>query len=268
MSTTKLNGNPHRQRNPAAPITLSAVIEIPYRQLQADRGNVREAKPDKTADAALKANIKATGVVLENLIVAPVEGAKDEYAVKAGNRRYRAVGALVKEGVFEDGFLLPCRVMTAGSETAVALAENVLRVPMHPADEFMAYQRMLNDGLTEAAIAAQFGVPKQRVRQRLKLAQVATRIVKAYRRGVIDLETVMAFTLAESKKRQLEVYAKLGERCSAWPVKQAFTKGGERSDGRLATFVTLDAYTKVMFPHNSGHGVKLPARTVSVFCAR
>ena len=34
------------------------------------------------------------------------------------------------------------------------------------------------------------------------------------------------------------------------------------------TFGANNIFNELMFPHNSGHGVKLPARTVSVFCAR
>ena len=46
--------------------------------------------------------------------------------------------------------------------------------------------------------------------QRLKLAQVASKIVKAYRKGDIALATVMALTLADSRKRQWKFWLPKG----------------------------------------------------------
>ena len=65
----------------------------------------------------------------------------------------------------------------------MSLAEN-LKVPMHPADEFAAFEDMLDDGLSVEDIALQYGLPRQRVVQRLKLAQVAKRILNAYRKNI------------------------------------------------------------------------------------
>ncbi|MEM7083775.1 MAG: ParB N-terminal domain-containing protein [Pseudomonadota bacterium] len=222
-------------------IQLSDTVEIPWNLLRKGAANVRVVSPEKADDAALIANIGETGVILENLIVTPNEDGT--YGVHAGGRRWSAIGANVKSGVLDETFPVPCRVQESGSLTAVSLAEN-LQAAMHPIDECSAMQDMLKEGMDQEAIALHFGLPKQRVAQRLKLAQVAPCILKAYRKGDVDLQTVMAFTLADSKKRQVEVFKELGNHCHAHMVKRALTGEAERSDGRLAKFVGVAAYQK------------------------
>jgi ParB family transcriptional regulator, chromosome partitioning protein len=53
---------------------------------------------------------------------------------------------------------------------------------MHPADQFIAFRDLLvQSGFSIDDVAARFGVSPLFVRQRLKLANVAPRIIKAYR---------------------------------------------------------------------------------------
>ena len=114
--------------------------------------------------------------------MSPLSEEEGTFGVHAGGRRWNAIGANVEQGVLPDTFPVPCRVQTGG-RLAVSLAEN-LQAPMHPADEFAAFKDMLDDGLSVEDIALQYGLPQQRVVQRLKLAQVARRIFNAYRKGI------------------------------------------------------------------------------------
>ena len=165
----------------------------------------------------------------------------DAAQVHAGGRRWSAIGVNVKNGILPETLPVTCRIQTGGSLTAVSLAEN-LQARMHPADEFAAFKKMLDEGFSIEDIALSFGHPQQRVRQRLKLAQVAKRILNAYRRDEIDLKCVMAFTLASSQKRQLEVYKELAGRCYAHAVKHALTGETINPYDRLVKFIGLDAY--------------------------
>ncbi|MGB0849132.1 MAG: ParB/RepB/Spo0J family partition protein, partial [Thiolinea sp.] len=223
-------------------IELSTTVEIPWNLLRKGEANVRVVKAGNAEDEALIANIGETGVILENLIVAPLDDESGCYGVHAGGRRWSAIGVNVEKGVFPDTFPVPCRVQTGGSLTAVSLAEN-LQAPMHPADEFSAFQRMQKEGMTVEDIALHFGLPKQRVVQRLKLAQVAKRIIAAYRKSDIDLKTIMAFTLAGSQKQQLEVFKALKGHCYAHAVKRALTGESIHSDDRLVRYIGIEAYT-------------------------
>src|SRR3546814_15101944 len=83
---------------------------------------------------------------------------------------------------------------------------------MHPADQFEAFAALVDAGETVPAIAARFGVSEKLVRQRLKLGKVAPKLLAAYRAEEMDLETLTAFTLADSPRRQLAVWQKSEER--------------------------------------------------------
>ena len=222
-------------------IVVSETINIPFNLLLKGPNNMRIVKPEKAADKQLIASIRGAGGVYQNLIVSPSVDCPDHFEVNAGGRRWSAIGVLVKEGAFADTHPVPCRVQTEGSTSAVSLAEN-LHAPTHPADEFAAYASMLKQGMSEAEIAEHFAVKKQHVTLRLKLADVHPSIVSAYRKGGINLETVMAFCMADTKKQQLSVFKECGQQCSAWRVRQALTGDGERSDGALARFVGVEAY--------------------------
>jgi len=225
----------------AEKIEVSAIQNIPHHLLLKGSQNMRTVRPDKAADKQLIASIRAAGGVYQNLVVAPSTKKPDHFEVNAGGRRWSAIGALVKAGVFAKDHPVPCRVQLSGSQSAVSLAEN-LHAPCHPADEFAAYAAMLKQGMTEADIAEHFGTKQQHVKLRLRLAEVHPSILGAYRKGEINLETVMAFTLADTKKQQLSVFKELMPNCSAWRVRQQLTGDGERSDGALARYVGLESY--------------------------
>ncbi len=93
---------------------------------------------------ALAASIQAHGL-LQSLVVRPRldrEGqTTDRYEVVAGARRLVALKLLAKQKRITKGVAIPCRVLDGegvdGSEAS--LAENVVRVDMHPADQFEAF---------------------------------------------------------------------------------------------------------------------------------
>ena len=65
-------------------------------------------------------------------------------------------------------------VFRSGADAAeISLTENVVRAPMHPADQFEAFRDLVDDGSTPADIAARFGITETAVKQRLKLARVS-----------------------------------------------------------------------------------------------
>src|SRR3546814_14416761 len=80
---------------------------------------------------------------------------------------------------------------------------------MHPADQFEAFAALIDAGEMVPAIATRFGVSDKLVRQRLKLGKVAPRLLAAYRAEEMDLETLTAFTLSDSHKRQLAVWKRV-----------------------------------------------------------
>ena len=113
---------------------------IPLSSLRASKQNVR--KTDKSADTdALAKSIEVHGL-LQNLTVRPYGSPEnDTYEVVAGGRRLVALRKLSKRKAIAPDFQVPCRILEDedASDTELSLAENELRVPKHPADQFKAF---------------------------------------------------------------------------------------------------------------------------------
>ena len=161
---------------------------------------------------ALAASIQAHGL-LQSLVVRPKLDGEGQptgkYEVAAGGRRLAALKLLAKRRRIGKGAAIPCRVLDGdGVDGAEAsLAENVVRVDMHPADQFEAFARLHQDGagLGIEGIAARFGVSAHTVRQRLRLAVVSPALVQAYRDGALTLDHMAAFAVTEDHAAQERV---------------------------------------------------------------
>ena len=65
----------------------------------------------------------------------PDADGSNRYAVIAGGRRLTALVDLAREGVLASDHPVPCRMVGNGAaDNELSLAENVVRVAMHPAD--------------------------------------------------------------------------------------------------------------------------------------
>ena len=232
------------------------IREIPLSSLALAPQNVRKTPPDPRADAELKASIAALGL-LENLVVrtddstedpgsGPGQAAAKRYAVVAGGRRLKAMLALVEDKVFDADHPVPCLVKTGEVEPAeLSLAENVIRVPMHPADQVVAFKELANAGLSVSAIAVRFGASERIVEQRLRLGNAAPELLDAYRADQIDLEVLKAFAVTTDRGRQMAVWEQVagqGYLPSAWQVKRLLTEERVPGATAVARFVGAEAY--------------------------
>ena len=221
---------------------------IPLDRLERSPANVRRTEAGKAAFAELKASIAAHGL-LENLVarsIGPGEDGGEHYAVIAGGRRLDALRDLASEGALAADHPVSCRVIDNGAaDSELSLAENVVRVQMHPADQVQAFGTLANDGASVADIAARFGVSERTVEQRLRLGNAAPEILDAYREGVIDLETLKAFAVTADRARQMAVWEQVsdqGYRPSGWQIKRMLTQDRIPAASAIATFVGVDAY--------------------------
>lgn len=144
--------------------TLSTITAIPFRKLTPWKCNVRKTNPSADIEA-LAASIEAHGL-LQSLSVRP--SSKGKYAVIAGRRRYLALSHLIERGILDEDAEIPCLIkQVSADDTEVSLAENTLREPMHPADQYAAFRSLIDGGATVAGIAARFGVAESTVKKRL-----------------------------------------------------------------------------------------------------
>ena len=225
-----------------------AVREIPLSLLSLAPENVRRTPPDASADAEIKASIAALGL-LENLVVradAEDGDGTGPHAVIAGGRRLKALQELAGEGVIDPDHPVPCQVRTGDVDSGeVSLAENVVRVAMHPADQVEAFGRLAAAGQPVSAIAARFGASERLVEQRLRLGSAAPELLDAYRADRIDLEVLKAFAVTTDRERQLAVWEQVsaqGHRPSAWQVQRLLTEERVPGSSMVARFVGTKAY--------------------------
>ncbi|MYD95610.1 MAG: ParB/RepB/Spo0J family partition protein, partial [Chloroflexi bacterium] len=161
---------------------------IPLNRLRFDERNARTASDDPAriqADAELVASIRAHGL-LENLVVAP--RSKTLFGVAAGARRLRALNALAADGDVPKNHPVPCLVIDGDAAAESSLAENVVRIAMHPADQVKAFSRLVREGATTEQVAARFGVAERTVQKRVRLGGLPDEIIDAYREGRINAD--------------------------------------------------------------------------------
>ena len=246
-----------------------AIRDIPLCRLALAPENVRKTPPDESAQAQLQASIAAHGL-LENLVVRPDEPDADggeRFAVVAGGRRLAALQALAENGTLHADQAVPCKIATNGNAGELSLAENVVRIAMHPADQVVAFAGLATSGVTVAAIAARFGVSERTVEQRLRLGNAAPELLDAYRGEQMDLETLMAFTVTTDHDRQRAVWERVsgqGYRPSAWQVKRMLTEERVPAGAPTARFVGVAPYEAAggpvlrdLFADQHEHGVWL-----------
>ena len=232
--------------NHIAPPHEPLIRELPLSRLALAPENVRKTPADPVAEAEMKASIAAHGL-LENLVVR-MDGPADAgaWAVVAGGRRLAAMKALAEDGTIDPDHPVPCLV-TADPDMAgeLSLAENVVRIAMHPADQVIAFTKLADAGLSVAVIAARFGTTERLVEQRLRLGNVAPDLLDAYRTGEIDLEVLKAFSVTTDHARQMAAWEQVagqGYRPSAWQVKRLLTEERVSGTSAVAKFVGVEDY--------------------------
>lgn len=220
--------------------TSQSITSIPLNKLVVWDGNVRKTGATDNIEE-LQASIGAVGL-LQSLVVRKTSRGK--FAVIAGRRRYLALAALAEKGAINADASVPCSVVAGSADaTEISLTENVVRAPMHPADQFVAFHDLVESGFTPADIAARFGLSEIAVKQRLKLARVSPAVFQAYRDGELTLEQVQAFTVSDDMQAQERVVSDLSE----WndgpdTIRDALTEHDIRASDPRARFVTLAAY--------------------------
>lgn len=220
-----------------------SITLIPLTKLAASSRNVRKMEADKCDD--LKASIKAMGL-LNNLQVVEVgKGKKTHYEVIAGGRRLRALQELQQEGVIAADYEVICQIVADEAATEVSLAENAIRVNMHPADQYIAFKQLADEGKCPADIAARFGVSEQTVQQRLKLAMVSPMLMEAYKHGEMTLDQLMGFTVSDDQANQESVWEVVKSRNwnnSGKDIRRALTESTISIHDRRALYIGEQAY--------------------------
>lgn len=203
-------------------IVLSPSRDIPFNKLLLSQSNVRRIKSGVSIEDLAEDIARRT--LLQSLNVRAVVDAEGNetgmFEVPAGGRRYRALERLVKQKRLSRTAPVPCVIRESANISAEedSLAENSQREPLHPLDQFRAFQTLREQGQGDEAIAARFFVTPAIVRQRLKLASVSDRLLALYAEDELTLDQLMAFTVTNDHARQEQVWEALARN----PYKEAY----------------------------------------------
>ena len=230
-------------------ITLSPSRDIPFNKLLLSQSNVRRVKAGVSIEELAEDIGRRT--LLQSLNVRPVLDADGVetgmFEVPAGGRRYRALELLVKQKRLAKTAPVPCVVRDPATDILGeddSLAENIQRAPLHPLDQFRAFQALREKGRSEEDIAAAFFVTATVVKQRLRLASVSPKLLDVYAEDGMSLEQLMAFTVTGDHTRQEQVWQSISGAWSKEPyqIRRMLTEKTVRASDRRAVFVGLDAY--------------------------
>jgi ParB family transcriptional regulator, chromosome partitioning protein len=170
-----------------AVIAASPRTTVPLNKLVLSKE--RQARPHgstpRLSIAELAASIKASSV-LQNLVV--VKGARGMYEVCAGGRRLEALTLLAQADDIPENYPVPVLIVPAEVALIASLAENVFHIPLHPADEYVAFAKLIGEGKSVEDVAAAFGVTPLVVKRRMKLAAASPRLMTQFRQGQIGLD--------------------------------------------------------------------------------
>jgi ParB family transcriptional regulator, chromosome partitioning protein len=141
---------------------------IPLSCIQESANNPRRRYDQKKMDE-LTESVKSNGV-LEPILIRPAGTNGELFEIMAGSRRYRAaIAAKLNE--------IPAIVKDLGDSEAleISVIENLQRDDVHPLEEALGYQMLLqHPGYEIASIAAKIGKDESFIYKRLKLLDLIT----------------------------------------------------------------------------------------------
>ncbi|MBK6299394.1 MAG: ParB N-terminal domain-containing protein [Sphingomonadales bacterium] len=226
---------------------LSSSRDIPFSQLVLSQKNVRRVKAGLSIEDLADDIYRRT--LLQSLNVRAMVDADGnetgQFEVPAGGRRFRALELLVKSKRMAKDQPVPCVVREAGIAEEDSLAENVMRVGLHPLDQFRAFSALIEAGLSEDDIAARFFVSVSTVR-RLRLASVSPSLLDVYGEDGMSLEQLMAFSVTDNHARQEQVWEQVnqGQHVPAYHIRRLLTEDAIAANDRRVRFIGIDAYTE------------------------
>jgi ParB family chromosome partitioning protein len=220
---------------------------IPLNRLKRSPRNARKT-PHSPADIeALAASTKAHGILQAPVVEPELKDGKPTgyFLVTIGEGRRQAQLLRVKRKEITKTEPIRCIIETAHDAFEISLAENAVRSPMHPADQFDAFHHLNTvQGQSAEDIAARFGVTPAVVKQRLKLATVSPKLMQSYRDGDLTLDQLTAFAITDDHARQEKVFAAMYANADREDILASLNDEHIPATDARAVFVGKQAYVQ------------------------
>ncbi len=220
-----------------APLTKEAQTAS-LNKLFLDELNVRQDYNQESIEG-LAANILAQGQ-LQNLLVRKRENGK--FGVVAGGRRLKAMQLLQSQKKIKATFPVKLVIVDDKEALEVSIAENTHREEIHPADQFIAWDKLHQSGHSVAEIAKTHGTTESKVLKRLKLGGLHPEILRQYKNDELSEQSVMAFTLSSSQEEQLAVLKVAGNNPRS--IKANLTSNEVHHRNFMVQYVGVEFYQK------------------------
>lgn len=151
---------------------------------------------DEEAMADLVASIREKGVI-QPILIRPAKDKPGFYMIVCGERRYRAMSKVSEtrpaKGNSDNPGLdtIPAVIRDISDEEALdlQLIENLQRKDVHPMEEAVGFDSLVQRGRTNVEIAKRVGKSEFYIRQRLKLMSLSKEWQKAFYHNRIDIST-------------------------------------------------------------------------------
>ncbi len=198
----------------------AAAWTVPLVLIDDDPGNVRRVAADGDADAGLRASMSMLGL-LQPVGLRPADALTGRHQVVFGHRRVRAARALGWTDIM--AVLVAER---AGDASLSQAAENMVRAPMHPVDQWRAVQRMVAQGCAPETAAMALGMGEAHLRRMSVLGRILPAMLDAMA-ALPARDMPKLSTLATIANAPLDVQAAVwAERSNAneplwWQIEQA-----------------------------------------------
>ncbi|ANH05783.1 MAG: ParB/RepB/Spo0J family partition protein [Bradyrhizobium sp.] len=239
------------KKKPAlAMIEFSRSRDIPFNRIHLSSDNVREVDADAGLDE-LEFDVERREDLILGINVRAILDADGnetgDFETPAGGRRHRVIARLVAKGRFPEDGLVPCLVKKANAKTSAvddSLAENTFRVALHPLDQFRAFKRMVDGGMTHEEVASAYFTTTRYVEQRLVLAKVSPKLHEVYAANGMTLRMLEAFTAHPDHERQEQVWdaVRQSHNNEPWQIRDMLTQTEVPASDKRARFIGLDAY--------------------------
>jgi ParB family transcriptional regulator, chromosome partitioning protein len=229
--------------------TQSRITTAPLSHLQISPKNSRKKRTKAQIEATWE-SIKAHSQ-LQNLVVTPAD-TPGHFLVDAGGTRLLAFQLGFERGEIPADHPIDIKVIPDSEALEASTAENTIRETMHPADQFRAWKRMIDEsGKSIAEVAAHFSVAPSVVEGRLKLANVDPELFEIYENGQMKLEQLQALALTDSHDDQRRAwFGRKGAKVehdwqrTAAEIRKRITAKEVGPDNKLVQFVGVDAYER------------------------
>jgi ParB family transcriptional regulator, chromosome partitioning protein len=214
------------------------IREIPLNQLKDNPFQPRLSYNEKELNE-LANSIRENGL-LQPIVVTKIHDLEGYYIV-AGHRRYRAIKQLERETI-------PVNVIVNNGDKDLAImanVENVRRSNLHMIEEALAYERILNMGISSTELASKLGVDEGDFSKKKNLLKLPESIKEDLlkNKSTTDLKSLAAINTLKDEKQQIDLYFEFLKRDREWLLEEIKKiKGEQTKEDEL--FQLFDSYCK------------------------